>query len=75
MEIYFSDPPVLERLTSATYLYIEGHATGKNSDTSIVLQMEGTFSYCPSVIAAGFECAVAPVSCQSGNHTLTLTRR
>ena len=71
-KVWFQDGPIMELVTPESALTIEGHAMGPISDSIIELRVIGTLTFCAQIKHAEGGCLVAPVSCRSTNHKLTL---
>jgi hypothetical protein len=74
--VYFSDPPIWERPTTDSDLFIEGNAKGTAGSDTTKLSFRGSFSYCPKADRGESrysKCEVSPISCRSVNHQLTLS--
>jgi hypothetical protein len=72
-----TDPPIWERPTPDTDLFIEGKGAGSVlRDGSVPFAFLGIVDYCPSVDRAETrqsKCDVPRIRCESNHHRLTLT--
>ncbi len=70
--LYFSDPPIWERLDQPTSLYIVGSAQGEVTGPVSRFPVDGEFEFCG--VTANGQCE-EEVECDSRHHSVTLTRR
>jgi hypothetical protein len=77
--VYATDPPIWERPTPDTDLFIDGKGIGSVlRDGSVTFVFPGIVDYCPSVDRAESrqsKCDVPRIRCESNHHRLTLTRK
>lgn len=76
LQLYLTDPPVLEHFQQGSYLMISGQADGSVGDLPTTIPVRASFVYCAeSASTAEPRCAVTPVRCESSNHRLSIARR
>jgi hypothetical protein len=74
VQLWFSDPPVLEQVTPTSYFRIEGFARGPSwAALPATLTVNGAVTFCGSFKPVTFECLIPEVTCRSAQHTLTVT--
>lgn len=75
--VYANDPPIWERPTPDSDLFIDGEGAGSVlRDRSVTFAFFGIVDYCPSVDRAESrqsKCDVPRIRCESNHHRLTLT--
>jgi hypothetical protein len=77
--VYATDPPIWERPTAETDLFIDGKGIGSVlRDGSVTFVFPGIVDYCASVDRAESrqsKCTVPRIRCDSKDHRLRLSRR
>ena len=81
-ERWLEDHPIIERVTSSSYVSLWGTATGASERTATTINatFDGSISYCaepkpPTTPEFPPTCAVPQVTCTSPSHQLTLVRQ
>lgn len=81
VERWLAEYPIVERLTRTSYLAIKGKATAPftNSQPTVSVAVDGTFSYCGQSVEPQYSgypptCAILSLDCTSNGHRLMFMR-